>query len=205
LYNLNIFILSEVPEGGSVKMGVKRKTDKQSIAVSSSQVISTGNVTLRYGDTYGITFSHNSNLLNWGNNLKNAINSHPDLSGVEVSTFTDGTGKLFEFMVSFERDDDYRFHELLTVHENNISNSQININKERDGSPINSVPFLSSSERVKPNDVVFDEYNSSNTLFFKELKSGDGIPIWIERSILPNTEPIANDGFTLRIIGETIL
>lgn len=203
-HNVNLFI-SKNSLISSLKIGIKNRTEIQSIIISSNNVITSGNVILNYGDSTPLQFNFNSNINIWANNLRVALNGHPDLSGVKVTPFTDGSGQLFEFKVFFEGNDDNRFHELLSIQENNIDNSNVMTNKEQNGSPINSIPPLLTSTKVKPNSVDFQDYNELSPLFFKELKSGDGIPIWIERTINPNTPATVDDGFTLRIIGEPII
>lgn len=80
-----------------------------------------------------------------------------------------------------------------------INKIAINFNKSIDGSPINAVADDIDFGTTAPTDVDF-----SATYLIGDFRPSDFIPIWIKRVVPPETSPVENDGFALKLRGDSV-
>ena len=201
LYDVAIFISAEIENGAYVELGVEQVTDIQRLTIEGT--VTGGSIDMSYeGNTF--SFNYDANLEVWGENLETALNALDDLSGVAVDTSIVGGTRFFE--ISFEGDDDNKFHDLLEIEDTSgLSGAfTIAVAKLTGGAPINSVSAQIENENQEPFGITFASYGSSNRLSIGTLRPLDSFPVWIRRTVLPATPAQASDGFTFRVSGSPI-
>jgi len=174
-------------------LGVRTATDLQRVEVTGTVV--TGNFILDYDGTQ-FTVPHNPNVVQWATNFQDQISAISGLEDVEVGVFNNSTTVFFT--VGFLGDSDNKYHPLLTLINNNLVGSNtISISKLADGSPINAITASITSPKITPGGVSFEE----DAIVIGTLLPTDGFPLWIKRTMTPNSTPKENDGFTLKFRG----
>ena len=205
LDNVDLIIQSQIADGASAKIGVEFKTDIQQIKIDGDPTAGTFELTYTgpIGLSGTIIVSHDADLATWASNLQTALNSHPELSGVTITT-TAGVSTR-SFFVNFQGDDDNRFQELLVVDSNDLTPaSTMAITEIQNGSPLNAIAPLVASETIPPTGVIFSDADSTSPVSVGKLIQGDGVPVWVERTTADTALAVTNDGFTLRIVGNPI-
>ena len=205
-YNVNVFTLSEVLGGASVRIGTDVRTDIQQITVDGS--VSGGSFELTYTGSSGanpVTVPYASDDAVWAQNVEDALNSLDDLSGVSVDGIPGVSSRAF--VVNFLGNDDNRFHELLDETSNDLTGgaSTITITKIQNGSPINAIAPEIAFDTTPPVGVSFVASDEGSPVVIGNVLAGDGVPIWFERTTSPDTDAVEGDGFTMRIAGDPVI
>tara|TARA_Y100000034_G_scaffold86053_1_gene103159 strand:- start:5816 stop:7450 length:1635 start_codon:yes stop_codon:yes gene_type:complete len=212
IFNIKAWINSQVIKGADVKLGIDSKDELQSVVLDATP--DTGYFTVRYeaSDPFGfapvkverpIGLTGDALLTEFASNFQEALRVIPDLRDVLVNASIFGTGISFE--VLFEKLDGKRDQEALTIVENVLSPSvNILIRRIVRGSPINSTAAAINQDITPPGAVVFSAPTSEAPFVIPKLREGEGFHLWVERTVVPNDEDIANDGFFLGLSIEPI-
>lgn len=204
IYNLKIWIDSEIPLGSSVELGLDLKNEIQSLTFSG--IIDEGDFRINYTTESGI---YSTELINFNSNpvvlaldIQNSLNDLKDgngnflLENVVVSGSVNDDN--FVFQVTFQGADGNKNHDLLTVENNLIgTNTNIVVNTNQVGSPVNTIaPSLDDAETT-PFGVSFSYPVKQNPMIIKKIFPTEGFPLWVKRNTLSSTETVENDGFVL--------
>lgn len=210
-YDTELFMSSKVDTDTIIELGVQFENDVQRITVTGN--VASGSFSLNvYPSTVGaevstITVNHNSNPTTFASNLQTAINTVVTSVVVTVSSVIQaspgGPYTSIIFNIAWQDDEEFRYQELLTVDDNNLTTGTITIAKLANGKPINGIASSIDVETTVPANVTFEEITDDNRIDVGNLRPLDGFPVWIKRVISPSTEPFDGDGFTLRIEGRT--
>lgn len=194
LYDASIFVFYQEKGGSTVQVGLATTTEIQKIQIAGS--ISSGNLVLNYGNkSFSCDWGGSAN--SFSNNIIHGLASI-GVNDVEViSSFS----SLNEFTLNFKGQSDKRNHPLLTVKQNNFSNTSVTIKKEVGGEPINSIAPLLATDAVTPARVSFSDTSSNTKLFLGDLLPGDSFPVWVKRTTPAGADFTINDNFVFRVIG----
>jgi hypothetical protein len=146
------------------------------------------------------SLTEDQNLLNTAVKIKAAFSIIPEFANVIVEPMTpvlqSNGGKKYSFKITFEAG---RYIALLNVKSiNYLSPQGVNITVDSSvvGGPINRVADVIESSKVAPNITFLDP---SSTVFIKHFYPSDYIPVWIKRTIFPNSVAIDQDNFSILI------
>jgi hypothetical protein len=144
------------------------------------------------------------NLLDTAVKIKAAFSTIAEFANVVVEPMTpiiqSNGGKKYSFKITFEAG---RYIGLLKSQPQNeidraLSPRGVNITVDSSvvGGPINRVADTIESSKVAPNITFLDP---SSTVFIKHFYPSDYIPVWIKRTIAPNSVAIDQDNFSVLI------
>jgi len=146
------------------------------------------------------SLSDSQNLSNTANNIKAALELIPEFKNViiepQASTIPEPGKYKASFKIIFETG---RYVDLLTVpsYGNALSPATVvTVYSAGIGGPVNRTADVIETSRVAPN-ITFLDVNS--TVIIKHFYPNDYIPIWIKRTILPNTAAVDQDNFSILI------
>lgn len=200
LYDANIYVLSQSGSLSNVTLGISNSTDVQSLNIDVTTPAS-GNFKLKYDDlvTDAIIYDDNPNVLE--NNIQAELNKLGSFSGITVNS----TGAENDFLISFSGNEDNRNHSLLTSLDVNMSPAAtITISKVTEGQPVNSEAPLLPTAQTTPFGVVFSATSPASRISIGDLRPGDGVPIWIKRTIAGTTSASQLNDFELRLSGQSV-
>lgn len=202
LAEAKLFVYQEVEGGADIALGFIARNDIQRILISGEP--SGGKFDLEYTDEEGIhvvqvPFDPDVNA--WAATFSLALNSETPLRGASVAGIKGPHSTMFT--VSMTEQDGLRYHQIMKVGSNSLGgNPTITVSKVSDGSPINALAPLLSSELAIPPGVVFYTPTINEPLAIGTLRPGDGLPVWIKRVVGRQTDAVLGDGFTLRLSGK---
>lgn len=207
VYNLNLWIDSQLEGGSSVEIGIEEQNESQRITISGATVTG-GSLTVSYLG-FTVTTSYNPDLGVWASNLQDGLNSLKDDNGVELLRQTvvraQNNGSTLIFDVTFTGLDGKRDHELIQIADNNLTptvNTSVVLTLQ--GSPINTIAPAIDVATTPPGGVAFFAYSSILPIVIPKLSPADGFPFWVKRVTPAGTESTNVDGFTLRAKMETL-
>jgi len=201
LFDVSLYMANDILGGATLKIGVETSRDIQRVAISGP--VSGGFLVMQY-ENQTFNWNYDSDLNVWGQNLEDELNNLSLLSGVFVNVSTAGGTRFFE--IHFAGDDDKKFHDLLTVVNttNLVGSFTVSAAKLVDGAPINQIAPSIDFDNQKPFGVDFLNAKKINPINIGILRAGESVPVWIERTVTPNTAALFLDGFDLRITGSPI-
>ena len=200
LYNASAELGYQTDGGATASFGIPMYTDAQQITIVTDAPVTGGDYTVSYdGET--VTAAWDA----MASDLQDGLNNHPNLnlSGV-VCTLTQVSGATEQYIiaVTFEGDDNYRSHPVLSLVSNDLTGATIlntAITKNVDGAPMNHIAGAISSEAVAPSGITFGSTPISVGIMYPE----DYFPVWIQRTTPTGTGPMSTDGFSLLLKGDT--
>jgi hypothetical protein len=200
LYNSTAYLIQTSEEGADVQLGVSNETEIQQIKIIGDVV--SGNV--KFGYENNLFVVDWNGLDDFVNDFSYELNSSTFLSQVVVQGT--GGGLSHTINITFGGEDDNKNHELLSLVENNLVGSsgspEIQISKLVEGSPVNTISNQLSFSEIAPKNITFYDTNINNKINLGKLCPGDGCPIWIKRTINPNSiDAIEGDGFIFKLSG----
>jgi len=171
--------------------------DEQSVLITGTAT--GGSVTLKYEET-NLVWNYDADVDTWANNLKIALNNLSVLSEVVVTGISIVGGTLFT--ATFAGADGNRNHQLLELVSNDLTGiTDITIEKEIEGGPINKTTTTIATPTVSPANVAFGQ-PILEVWEIGNMHPGDRLPIWVKRNILQGTTPLISDGVSLTIEGD---
>lgn len=198
LYETRLYLENQVSGGSTIEIGIWRNTDVQKLNFYG--VPNSGHLFITYEDQQ-VRVDFNADLAVLGQNIQNALNSLPVLSGVVVSTKL--TPNL-QYTVRFMGNDDNRRHPILQLENFMGGVSSIAVSKLSHGSPINAIASQITNEHTTPSGITFSNPTASSPIVLGTIHPGDGVPVWVKRTTPVNADPLATDGFTLAIKGSPV-
>lgn len=208
VYNVNVYIYDEVSEGASVLLGTYYADEQQRIVISSG--VNGGYFKISY-DGSVITSYYNSDLATWSNQLELDLRNITDSMGRKVLEEASVNAQQVPngdivFDILFVGNSGKRSHEEIKLEENSLTPPTVNVKVSTlvNGGPINRMADEISNELIPPGGVNFSRYYEQSPLSLPLLYPGDGFPLWIKRSVLPNAKSVANDGIIIRVSSEII-
>lgn len=207
LYNCSVYFDNILDANPQLQLGLFLADDVQRMVIS--QNVTSGTLTLRYGDDtfyYTTPISWGTNYLSFRANMENALNALADLSGVQV--LASAGGSYYTFEIAFTGDDGNKYQPTLAVSANNLSTGSgtptVAIQKIVDGGPINTVPDTLPNSVTAPVGPAF--YNTSSAIkkMVGSLKPNEGFPVWVKRTVPPNANPSALSGSTFKLTGGSL-
>ncbi len=196
MFNVKLYITSQTTGGSDITVGIAQTSEIQRITIGGSP--SGGSFQVIYGDE-SETVEYDSDPTTWAENLETALNNMSLFD--EVTVAPGGTFSTRTFVITFDGDGDFRFHDLLEVDDTNLTGTSVTSSVSRivAGEPINSIPPQLEVETTLPNNVTFSSPTVSDPIIVGTLRAEEGFPLWVKRSTVVNSDPLANDGFSLRL------
>ncbi len=207
LYETNIYILSQSGSGSiysNLTLGLSTSTEVQNLNIALTGTPASGSFKLQYETSVTEAISYSSDSEEMADNIEKELNrlSVPggNFSGVVVNASSNS-----DFLISFLGSENNRNHELLLATDLNITPSAtITIGETSQGQPINSEGPLLPNSLTTPFGVTFTATSASNRISIGDLRPGDGVPIWIKRSIKGSSSSTVDLEFKLRISGKSV-
>lgn len=205
LFDASIAIDSQGSGGSSVQIGISNQNEIQEIEIKGTP--ESGNLVLRYGQK---VFQ-----ANWisPHHFADHLIELLDLPGlrsqiaIAMPMMVPGSNviplSLIVIGIEFADNQSKRNHPKLEIIENNligINKPIVNVTKNVEGKPTNSIAPLISSDTTPPTGVTF----SNQPILIGDLKPGDRTPVWFKRITPPNTTFSDKDFFVLRLSGKPI-
>lgn len=211
LFNAGVYIDNEISGGAVITIGLEINNERQDIYITNAAGVASGNITIQFYDYFTdsniqFSFNHDPTIATWSSNFQSAIRSISGLEDVTVSGSYLGTTAYFS--INFLGTSSKRYFEILEL----VSMSQsfldvdatFTVQKVTDGGPKLKTANEIASEIIAPNNVIFVSTSSSSPLSIGNLKPTEYFPVWIKRVVSAGTDPVDNDGFTIKLKGEII-
>ncbi len=210
VYNIEIWIESEVENGASLELGVAQADEIQRITISQA-LPTAGQVTLSYeghdfdldafDDLGEAALSLEASLLSLVDDNDEAL-----LEEVQVTSPSSISSSVYIFDVLFTGKEGSRNHSLIEVEQDAFVPTQtdVTVTVTQDGTPVNTIAPEIATEFTAPPNVSFYSPTQEEPITVYKLKPAEGFPIWLKRSTEEDTASVANDGATLKIRLETI-
>lgn len=193
LYNIKVYLNSQVDGGATVQIGISKATEIQRISILGQPL--GGSFTISYQND-NVIVPYNSDPGIWATSLQDGLNALDTLSGIIVNASV--STNLLVFEIRFEGDDNFKSHELIQLEANHLTNSpSIVISELVMGSPTNSIAPDIEFDTVIPFGVTFTDTNKTSPLTLDLLLPDEGFPLWFKRTTAAGTAATTNDGFNL--------
>ena len=203
LYNIKLFISEDFVEGATLEVGVESRDETQRIQLSGA-IITEGSMTLSYGSSTFVS-EYSSELGTWSTNLRNQLTSIPGLEDVTVTAQEAGAGVVI-FDVSFGGKSGKRNHDKIQVVSNDFTPQvEINITTPQQGAPVNTIAPDIGLETTPPGGVGFYVPSEQSPILLPVLNPEEGFPIWVKRVVEVDTASVADDGFRLRLVAQSLI
>ena len=190
-------------EGASINVGTISNIDVQRIRIDCP--VDSGTFTLSYEGTLSNSIEFNADSIITAANIELAVNELLRSLGVRVlgvGPIPSSVGASYYFDVYFEEDVGGINHDILVVESNDLMPETIvDVSKVAQGGPINAIAASLDFDTISPNGVIFSYPTRSNPIVIGNLRSGDGFPIWVKRTVLPATEAKFNDCMIIVVRG----
>lgn len=192
----------------TIQIGFNFVNDIQLITIPEATDIASGGFVIIYNDleTHEIEVeldpyvNDTETLPIWGTALQNAIREVPNLEDVTVSVSTSSDTAIFA--IQFAGTAGRRYHELFVLDSNTIVPAKaVNISKQVNGSPINSIADDIDVDTTPPSNVNF--YTAE--IQIGDIRPIDVLPVWIKRTVPAGTVAVENDGFIFRLSGSSVI
>jgi hypothetical protein len=211
LVNVEIFIKSELLGGAFFSVGVITLDDVQQFTIISSDPPTGGSFDAEYAGNI-VTVAHDSDIDVFATNFETALNSISSLSEVEVTgqETASGSDNFVIFTITFTGADGSRNQPLVEGDSESLTGSPgdtftLTSQKIIEGSPVNTVASSISDATEVPPGVIFSVPTSTSKLAIGDLLAGDEVPIWLKRTVFPNTVEIGEDNVIISITGDSVL
>lgn len=192
-----VYIFSEVANGATVALGVPVQNEIQSLKFLDNPQGGTFKLELDGSTTSNISFSFNNTTL--ASNIQTALRTLPagEECTVAYSISEDA------FLVEFGGVQSAHRLPLITLADNQLTYSSppiptIYITLIQVGSPVNSTAIDIGNDTIAPSGVNF----STEPISIGRVKDTELFPVWVQRTIAPDSEPQNEDGFELGIVGD---
>ena len=209
IYNIKIWIESEVEGGSNIEMGIEEVDELQRMTVSVDTPAS-GKSTWRY-ETYLFDVLKYDKLEDYVAAFENSLNtlgSEADdlLETVSVSTPSSLGQPTIILDILFGDKDGKRNHEaiVLVVNDYIPPSVTLTLNTIQQGAPINTLAPVIVNEFTAPGGVNFFVPSEQSPINLYKLRPAEGFPIWIKRITSANSTSVAGDGARIRFKLETI-
>ena len=204
IYSVNVFILNDFPGGAALSLGMTSQDETKRILIVGNPT--SGSLTISYdAQSFVLNYDETSVMATALQNSLNALEIDGEPLLQDVSVIAQMTGSSTFFDILFTGRDGQKLHPLLVIESNDLSPVvSVSVLKIATGAPINSVaPELDNSE-TPPGGVDFYDANLVGAITFPKLMSGDGFPLWIQRTVAANSTAAANDGLKIRFISNSL-
>lgn len=203
IYNMSFWIVEETPGGSGVNIGISAYNETQRVTVTGQP--EGGSLTITCGDVT-FTSAFNPDPVQWAADMQTQANiafTADDIvpSDVQVTTQYLGAGQGYTFDFYFNGFNSHRSYPLFGIASNALTpKTTVSTSIIIQGSPINvGAPRVNVSTQA-PAGINFLTPNptAATALGLVILRPFDGFSLWFRRTTLPGTQPVENDGFTIR-------
>jgi hypothetical protein len=207
IFNLNVFIDLDFDAGAVLEIGISNRDESQRIQITGSP--NGGSLIFSYENVQFAT-AFNSNLGAWAVDIQNSLNAltteDDEVLLRDVLVTGQNTGSAILFDIVFAGQDGSKNHETLSLVSNNLTPSaEVTISTLQEGGPVNTIAPEISTEIIPPGGgVVFFASAEDDPVIIPKLRSGEGFPIWFHRTVAAGTLAVANDGFRLKFVAESL-
>jgi hypothetical protein len=218
IYNMNVYVEQQSNEGSVMEIGILEKNESQRIIINGT--ITGGNLILQYTNKT-FTWSHNSNLGLWANNLQvalenltNSTNNKKFFRSVAVTAQqTSSNQRVFD--IKWSGKDAKRNFETIFVTKNSqnqeignllepLGTIAVSTSVSQQGYPINTIANEIDSENTPPGNVGFFRASSISPVVIPRLDPEEGFPLWVKRFTPQEASARENDGFSLMITAQSL-
>lgn len=212
VWNVKIFIYSDPAEGANLELGIYDRNEAQRLTITGSSPSTSGKIVLIYG---GKTFElfYNSNIATMASSLQTSLQNlvKDEESGEtffkNVTVTAQGTAETIVFDIKWSGKDARRSFDSIALASGGNQLSPIvpvSLTTIQNGSPINTIAGNIGTENTPPGGVGFYAATLASPITIPFLAPDDGFPLWVRRTVVPNTSAVENDTFTLRIRAESL-
>jgi len=182
------------------QLGVNLVNELQKVLISGTPI--SGNMIFDFdGNVLTVPFSANPITLK--NNFESAFSAAGYVGLVAEVT---ALSCAFEILLSFEKEDGYKYQPLLEITTNNLTPfSEIFITRINAGSPINTIAQKTPDKVSAPENINFYTYSDGNPLELYALKPLEGFPVWVQRVVLSGTKNSLDQQQTIIFRGKSCL
>jgi hypothetical protein len=114
------------------------------------------------------------------------------------------TGNII-FDIAFTGQDASKNHDTIALVTNDLTPSlEVVITTLQEGAPVNTIAPEIATESVPPGGVTFFTSSEFDPVIIPKLRPGEGFPIWFHRLVEAGTTAVANDGFRLKFVAESL-
>jgi hypothetical protein len=205
IYNVHVFIDLDFEAGASLEIGYANLDERQRVQIAG--VPSGGSLTLSYE---GVEFETNfdSDLGSWAVAIQDSLNALTTEDAVllrDVLVTGQNTGSSVLFDIVFTGQDGSKNHDTLVLVSNDLTGAaEVLISTLQEGGPVNTIAPEIASEITPPGGVVFFASAEDDPMIIPKLGPGEGFPIWFHRTVEAGTTAVANDGFRLKFVAESL-
>lgn len=205
IYAVNLFIVDDFGSGANVEIGIESRNETQRITIGG--IPSDGFMEISY-EGQSILSGFTADLGQWALDIQGALNALTDgtnslLDDVIVTAEVAGSSTIFD--INFTGMDGKKNHsEILVLNNQLVPAVNINVSTPQRGAPINTIAPQINSELTPPTGVSFFTASESSPITIPKLVPNDGFPIWVKRTVDPESEAVAADGFVLRLESESL-
>lgn len=200
LYDASVHIESEDSGDSYLTVGVLRRDESQVFSVSGTVFL--GSVNFSF-DGEGFSASWSGSAENFADEIKSGLVSL-GMEGTEVThTYLGSTHK---FTIVFGGESGNRSLPMVEIEENlleGIGRPNVSIERQTSGSPIGSVAHEIATPEVPPAGVDFFPTSNSSKILVGELGPGEGMPVWIRRTIPAGADSKEGAVAVIRISGNS--
>jgi len=193
------FALDDFFLGSFQNLGFNFVNEVQTVTVLNGPFTNGQNIVFSYNQK-NFTVVYDTNFNQWIINFNASIKQVDGLEDVIVTGSSNGSNSIFQ--VTFEGTAGYKNHPVINLVGYTLTPTpNISIVKTITGSPINLISDKISSSTNEPNNITFYDATINSPIYLPLLNSGDFLPIWLRRTVYPNTIAVENDGCNLIITG----
>ncbi len=205
VYSGNVFIHEDFTGGATMAFGIEDRDENQRLLIVGTPT--GGSITLSY-EGQEIVIPYNSDLGVMALDLQDKLNAlvvddEQLLRNVVVTGQPTSSSIIFDML--FTGEDGSRSHAVIQIASNDLTPSvTTTVSKTQIGAPINTTASEIGNSTIPPGGVSFFAPSESDAIVIPKLRSTEGFPLWIKRTVEANTEAKANDGFVLRFRAESL-
>lgn len=204
LIDITVWIKKNQSKGSNVQLGLALQNEIQLLTIPNDPTSGSIHFVSRQPVRDEIIVERTPDLL-WvrdaavmANKMEAALNSLTMLNGIKVNGMLNAT--TWTFFINFTG--------FTGNHKRVLLESKSNFHSEITplvfGSPINTIaPNIGVSNNL-PTGVTFSDAERGHAIKIGTLEPEDVMPIWIQRTISPGTQPIHPDRFIFHLTGTTV-
>lgn len=202
VYNINLWVKSEVESGSDIQVGIQAQDEFQRITISNGTPTA-GYFTISYlGHT--VTSNYNTDLGTWAAALQSDLRTMTDSDNrlllEDVVVLAQAVDDVILFDIQFAGENGSRNHDEIVVEDNQLTPSvDVAVSVVQNGSPVNTIAPQLDIETTTPGGVSFYLPTEDAPISIPNLGPSEGFPIWFMRTTPANAESVESDGFVLRV------
>lgn len=192
---VKLWIVSS-PSCCTVELGFSFIDEIQQIRFNGA---TSGSITFGFGDgLFVLVWTNDSNQV--AASIQSGLRRIPGLSDVSCVATSDSI-----YTVTFSGADGGRAQPLITILDNRLnSGATCSVQRIIQGLPVNADTVKIAVSTASPYGIAFGPATEDAPIVIGRLEAGDGIPIWVRRTIPVNSTSVTDATFQLRLSGNIV-